>query len=344
MTMKHIFSLSLFFFSAVALVNPFEVFAQKETYDLVSYTAPKGWKNEVLTNSTNYIITNNANNSWCQIRIIKSSASKGNIDRDFQSEWQELIVPNYKPTGAPQVIKTEQSDGWKIKTGGGKFIFNNSNAMVTLTTMSGYNRCVSIVTITNSQDYVKDIDALLASVKLKKPETINQQTSGANEDNNSITGIWIATASDQSSFRMNNGVMNYISRQYTFNTNGTYTFFSKAFDPLMDKILLGKENGTYQVSGTTITITPQKSVLEAWSKKNGVDDWGRLLTSQNRPLEKQNYQFVKHYFSGMKEWDLVFQANKQTQRDGPFSGGTAFNNAWIYSPISNYHPLIKLPN
>lgn len=336
--MKKIFLLFVFI---VCMVT---AFAQKETYDLITYSAPKGWKNEVLANSNNYIITNKTNNSWCQIRIIKSTASKGDIDGDFQSEWQELVVPNYRPTGAPQIIKTEQSDGWKIKTGGGKFIFNNSNAMVTLTTMSGYNRCVSIVTTTNSQDYVKDIDLLLASVNLKKPESLNQQTPAVNENTNSITGIWLATASDQSSFRVKNGVMNYISRQYTFNTNGTYIFISKAFDPLMDKILLGKENGTYQISGTTITIAPQKSVLEAWSKKNGIDDWGRLLTTQNRPVEKQTYQFVKHYFSGMKEWDLVFQADKQTQRDGPFSGGTAFNSAWIYSPISTYHPLIKLPN
>lgn len=320
------------------------VSAQKETYDLVSYNAPKGWKNDVLSNSTNYSFTNKADNSWCQIRIIKSTASKGNIDSDFQSEWQQLVVPNYKPTSGPLGNNTTESDGWKIKTGAGKFVFNNADAMVTLTTASGNGRCASIVTATNSLNYVKDIDALLASVDLKKNEPVGQQTTAGNENNNSVAGTWLATASDQSSFRMKNGVMNYISRQYTFNANGTYVFVSKAFDPLMDKILLGKENGTYQVNSTTITIIPQKSVLEAWSKKNSTDDWGRLLTTQSRPLEKQSYQFVMHYFSGIKEWSLVLQADQQTQRDGPFSGGIAFDHAWLYGPISNYHPLIKLPD
>ena len=211
-----------------------------------------------------------------------------------------------------------------------------------LTTMSGFNRCVSIVATTNSQDYLKDIEAFLSSVDLKKPETVSTQTTVNNNDNNSVLGIWLANASDQSSWRVNNGVMNYISRQYTFNANGTYSFVSKTFDPLMDKILLGKENGTYQISGNNLTINPQKSVLEAWSKKDGRDEWGKLLNTQNITLEKLTYQFTKHYFEGNREWSLVLQADKATKRDGPFSGGTAFSNAWIYGTPCN-KCLIKLP-
>lgn len=111
----------------------------------------------------------------------------------------------------------------------------------------------------------------------------------------------------------------------------------------MDKILLGRENGTYQINGTNLTINPEKSVLEAWSKKDGRDDWGRSLSSQNVTLENIIYQFTKHYFSGIKEWSLVLQAEKQTYRDGPFTGNTAFINSWIYSPPCS-QCFIKLPN
>jgi hypothetical protein len=170
-----------------------------------------------------------------------------------------------------------------------------------------------------------------------------QNTKVNNTDNSAILGTWSATASNQSSYRVNNGVMNYIVRQYTFNPDGTYHFVSKAFDPFMDKILLGKENGTYKINGTILIITPKKSVLEAWSKNDGKDEWGKFLSSQNMMLENLNYQFTKHYFSGIREWSLVFQADKQTQRDGPFSGNTAFNNSWIYGPPCS-KCLIKLPN
>jgi len=110
-----------------------------------------------------------------------------------------------------------------------------------------------------------------------------------------------------------------------------------------DKLLLVKENGSYQISGNTITISPKKSVIEAWSKRNGADNWGTLLTTQNRPLETITYRFTKHYFSGIQVWNLVLQADRHTQRDGPFSNNTTFNNAWYYAPISPNNPVIELP-
>ena len=39
---------------------------------------------------------------------------------------------------------------------------------------------------------------------------------------------------------------------------------------------------------------------------------------------------VIEYFSGIKKWQLVLQYDKPTERDGPYNGGTAFSNAWLY--------------
>jgi hypothetical protein len=182
----------------------------------------------------------------------------------------------------------------------------------------------------------------MAAPPIKQPEIQPQQNSVTNTDS-SILGTWVTSASDQSSWRVNNGVMSTISRQYTFNANGTYTFISKTFDPLMDKLLLGKESGTHQLSGNTITLRPQKSVLEAWSKKDGTDKWGNFLTSQNIALEQTTYRFSKHYFEGIQKWNLVLQADKETKRDGPFSGNTTFTNSWYYGPVSPTNNAIELP-
>ena len=69
---------------------------------------------------------------------------------------------------------------------------------------------------------------------------------------------------------------------------------------------------------------------------------GKLLSSQNRPLEKVTYTFTKHYFVGIQQWKFVLQADNATERDGPFSTNITFNNAWYYAGISSNNPVIKL--
>ena len=334
-------------------------FAQKETFDIVTYTPPKGWKKELTGEITSYSITNKTKNSWCQLGIVKSIDSKGNIEQDFDSEWQGLIVKTYKPTGTPQLDEVKDADGWKIKSGATTFSFNKGEATALLTTISGFDRCVSIIATTNSEDYLKDIESFLSSVALKKPEanvqlSVKKTEEGTQKEpvkqtitanNAAISGIWSKTSSARvaSGDPAGEGAGGYTKDQYTFNANGTYSFVSKTFRMNMNKIILVKENGTYIISGTTLTIDPQKSVTQSWSKSGGFDKWGSLLSSQNKTLEKASYTFTKHFFSGIGIWNLVLQSNKPTTRDGAFSNNTTFSNAWYFSPISSNNPVIELP-
>jgi len=331
-------------FLALSVAN---LFAQKrETFDLATYTVPAGWqKNSNNTGVVSYSVTNNQKGTYCQIGIYASTTSKGNVQADFESEWQELIVKAYKPSTKPELTPAVSEDGWDVLSGAAPFEFSGAQAAAMLLTATSNGRCMSIVVLTNTSDYQDVIQKFLESVDLKKVEAPSQpvNTNTNTSDNGSIVGIWTMTSSGQSSWRVNNGVMDYIIRQYTLNDNGTYTFVSKAFDPLMDKIILGRENGTFQISGNKITITPQKSALEAWSKKNGTDKWGSLLNTQNVALEKVTYQFTKHYFSGIQEWNLILQPETQTKREGPFSSSTDFKNAYFYSPLSASHPIVELP-
>src|SRR4249919_2969691 len=143
----------------------------KETFDLVTYAAPKGWKKKIKPNtSTSYTIRNQQKKTYCQINIMLSVNSKGGIKEDFESEWQGLIVQPYKVTDTPQITEPTSDSGWTVQAGMAQFKFNNENALAMLTTMSGYNKTVSIVTVTNSQDYVQSIQSFLESVEMKVPD------------------------------------------------------------------------------------------------------------------------------------------------------------------------------
>ncbi len=326
---------------------------QTETFDLATYVAPAGWsKSSDTKNVIGFSTTNKQARTYCQMGIYASTNSKGNSLTDFESEWQILVAQTYKPSITPEPVSTPLANGWTEQRGVATFQFDGAESAAMLVTMTGYERCMSFLILTNTQDYFPEIEKFLGSVQLKKmdapapPIAIATAPAilGNSNTTHSVIGTWVANASDNSNYRMKNGVMNVITRQYTFMENGTYTFLTKTYDPLVENLLLTKENGTYMVvNGTSVAVVPQKSVIEAWTKKNNTDNWGTFINTQNKPLEKTTYQFTRHYFSGIQQWNLVLQSDKATQRDGPFSSNDTFANAWYYNMPSASYSVIVLP-
>jgi hypothetical protein len=317
--MKKIFLLFLLSSFAATL------FAQKLTYDLISFTPPKGWTKEEKQNVIVYTKTDKKNKTWCQIGVYKSTVSKGTIEDDLQSEWNETAAKQYGITDSMQTSPTEEAEGWKIKTGSGKFTFNNQPAAVLLTTFSGYDRCTSILATTNSQAYLATIESFLGTIDVKKPEGNSQQTTGGNP---AVVGSW---GKSNSVSQVNNrfGNYSYNKQQYTFNADGTYEFAGKTYDEKASETYLIKETGNYIIKGNSITVTPKSSVIEAWSKKNGADNLNQIKSTQKRSLETVTYQF------SIAENNLLLQTTKQTQRDGRFNNG----NTYTYGPPGTFTPI-----
>src|SRR5688572_20141020 len=173
--MKKIILLCVFCFSLATSI------AQKETFDLTTFTPPTArksdgqrWKKEVKANSyTSYSITNTQTRSYCQIFIMLSTNSKGGIKEDFENEWQNLIVKQYNVTDTAHTTEPLTAGSWQMKAGIAPFIFNNGTSTAMLTTMSGYNKAVSIVAVSNSEEYISAIQQLLKSVVMKKPSSDN---------------------------------------------------------------------------------------------------------------------------------------------------------------------------
>jgi len=334
-------SILLCVFSVTVII----AFAQKETFDLTTYTAPKGWKKQPAESAVLFSKEDATKGIYCLITLYKAVPGKTDSKENFDLAWETLVKEMVTVSAAPEMQAPVTENNWETQSGFAPFESDGTKGVVMLASSSSGSKMVNMIILTNTNEYEKEMTAFIKSVSLKKPETTIQQIQTPAPDNNNtpVIGTWGKTDSDNSNYRVMNGVMNYISRQYTFNANGTYTFVSKAYDPLMTNILLGKENGTYQVRDNTIMVNPQKSVLEAWSKNMGRDEWGKKINSQPVPLEKTSYQFTRHYFTGIQVWNLVLQAGKETKRDGYFSSNTTFSNAWYYAPLSFNNKAIELP-
>jgi hypothetical protein len=159
------FLLFLFFVPLFSLLAQ-----QKESFDLATFTVPNGWKKVSNTPDViSYAITNNQEGTYCQIGVYKSTGSKGSVQSDFQSEWQALIVKTHKPTTPAALAPAASKDGWDAQGGVAPFDFSGGQSIAMLVTMSGYDRCMSIVILTNTDSYQPEIESFLDSVELQKP-------------------------------------------------------------------------------------------------------------------------------------------------------------------------------
>lgn len=161
----------------VLLANAIPCMAQKESYGLVSYTAPRSWKKENGNNCVTYSQVNAVNKSWCMISLYKNNTSKGSVEADLESDWELLVAKDNAITAGPQRGDIQERDGWKVQAAGGKATFNGAEMMVLLTVISGHNNCISIVARTNHAGYLQAIEDFNAGIEMKQPDpAINKQT------------------------------------------------------------------------------------------------------------------------------------------------------------------------
>ena len=144
--------------------------AQKDQFDLVNYEAASAWKKETRPDVIVLTQIDKSDRSWCQVGIYRSIATRGSIDADFNSDWENLVAKPRQVSEPPLLAGTSEADGWQVRTGTGRFIFDGKPATVMLTTYSGYGKCVSIVATTGSKRYLQPIQDLVASVVLNRPE------------------------------------------------------------------------------------------------------------------------------------------------------------------------------
>jgi hypothetical protein len=318
-----------------------------DSFDIITYRVPAGWTKQAKQGAVIYNSTDKAKGTYLLLVLYQSAPSSGDAKGDFDADWKQFVNGQLEIAGEAQLEPARSAAGWQVLTGGAQFEKDLGPSVVLLNTFSGFGTKLSFVALFNSQEYVPLVEAFMSSIELKKSFTPPAPAAAqpAPVSDTSILGTWGQNLGAHMTYGdpVAAGMAGYSKDQYTFNANGTYTFVSKTFRMSYDKIILVIENGTYQISGANLSIRPQKSVIQSWSKLNGGDKFGRMLSSQPRTLEPVTYRFTRHYFSGIDQWQLVLQADKPTERDGPFSTFTLFPNAWYYKPISSNNPVIELP-
>ena len=148
-----------------------QAISQTETFDIATYTPPKDWKKEANPRVVNYSSVNTTTGKFCVITLYASKASTGDVQKDFNNEWKELVVTPYKAGINPETETLTTEDGWKVVTSAAAVESDGTEVYILLTVVSGFGKTVSIRCSMNDQAYVTEIDALFATMEFDKTES-----------------------------------------------------------------------------------------------------------------------------------------------------------------------------
>jgi hypothetical protein len=351
--MKFILALIFFVYSGSVLAQ------SVQTFDIVTFSLSPAWKKEAQQDWVAYRVENPAKNTYARILLYPSLPSSGNPETDFQKEWSDLVVANYKPGATINESLSDYKNGWKAKIRVAPFAHNQVNQAVILLMLTDGKKKMSFVFLTNTEDFQRDFEDFGSSLEFalvpvqtpatKAPPQISSQPAPMStpkapvQIDSKLLGKWNRSSSVTPLFAnpAEWGTSGYTTCRYEFFSDGTYQYTERNFSFSFASIIVVKENGHYDANGGVLTISPAQSLVEKYSKKNGVDELGNLQESKGRTLEKVDYRYQFHFFQGIGEWNLVLQADRPTQRDGNFSSNTTFTNAWYFDQRFTDKNLLK---
>lgn len=142
--------------------------AQTETFDIATFTAPKGWlrldSNGVLV-FHNYHTQNNLT-SFCQIYIFSSRPGNNTPEDNFREEWSSRVTPSAGSSSPSQTQTEKTADGWTVVSGTSNITKQGLTYSCILVTASGFGKVMSIMINMAGDYYLAEMQAFLSKFEM----------------------------------------------------------------------------------------------------------------------------------------------------------------------------------
>lgn len=239
---------------------------KKETFDIVSYTAPKGWTKSNTAETV--IFTKDGGNRYCVISLCKSIDATTDAQQNFDNSWQ-IMATTSLGAGAVTMQPGSTDKGWETKIGSAPFDKDGLTGSAILISSSKNNKQVNILILTNTDAYLKEMEAFLESVDLKSPgnATIVKPSQTNNTTNNNV--------SQKAEIWWN---IRYMPRNFSDVTQGT--------KPIIDYYVV-YPNGDYYPD------MPLEGLANFSKATHNNDSWGKLTLVNGKGSFKNKYDEIK---------------------------------------------------
>ncbi len=145
------------------------IFAQQQTFDITTFTPPKGWKKQPAETAIQFTKEDAAKGTYCLITLYKAVPGTANSKENFDLAWTSIVKEMVSVSTAPEMQEVTTENSWETQSGYAPFEADGNKGIVLLVTASAVDKMVNLIILTNTDVYEKDMTAFLESITLKKP-------------------------------------------------------------------------------------------------------------------------------------------------------------------------------
>ena len=144
------------------------VFAQKEKFDIATFTPPQGWQRIDSNGIVLFVNSKTVNGltSFCQIFLFPSQQSNTQPSGAFQSEWNKHVVIPTGSTEKPSTKSEKTPEGWEVTTGYANINHLGITFTCILVCASGFGREMTFQVNLAGNDYMPEVQKFLDNLDL----------------------------------------------------------------------------------------------------------------------------------------------------------------------------------
>ena len=165
--------------------------AQKQAFDVLNYTIPKGWDKTEMSQGIQLSAKNDGKGNYATAVILSSAATTESVQENFNDSWNKLVKGTVAVSGEPTMQEPATENGWNIVSGQANYTDGSNKGWATLITATGNGKMANVVILTNTDKYQNQILDLIKSLDL------NETATAQNNNTNPTSSTSVVTSSSK---------------------------------------------------------------------------------------------------------------------------------------------------
>lgn len=148
----------------------------QEKFDIVTFTAPRGFQKVVKPNAVQFMTQNESDGTFALMTLFKALPASDDAKKNFQLSWESVVKEQLEKVGEADMSAPANDNGWIVESGMAPYEQSGTKGIAMLVSATGGGKVVNLLILTNTQNYQPAVMGFIGSLVLPKAEPVKSVT------------------------------------------------------------------------------------------------------------------------------------------------------------------------